>query len=58
MVDIDLMNKPGLQKIISKVSLDNDTKKNDLIFGNLDLIQNQKSHIYSDSSLESSEASE
>ena len=57
MVDIDLMNKPGLQKIISKVSLDSSAKKHDLLFGNLDLTQNQKSSIYSDSSLESSETS-
>jgi len=36
MFDIDLMNKSGLQKIISKANVNTNTKKNDLIFGNLD----------------------
>ena len=36
MFDIDLMNKTGLQKIISKAKIKDQKEKNDLIFGNLD----------------------
>ena len=36
MFDIDLMNKTGLQKIISKAKIDQKKEKNDLIFGDLD----------------------
>ena len=36
MFDIDLMNKTGLQKIISRAKIDNQKRKNDLIFGDLD----------------------
>ena len=36
MFDIDLMNKTGLQKIISKAKIKDQKEKNDLIFGDLD----------------------
>ena len=36
MFDIDLMNRPGLQKIISKVHVDPNMQKQEIIFGNLD----------------------
>ena len=36
MFDIDLMNRTGLQKIISKAKIDQKKEKNDLIFGDLD----------------------
>ena len=35
MFDIDLMNKTGLQKIISKAKIKDQKEKNDLIFGDL-----------------------
>ena len=36
MFDIDLMNETGLQKIISRANINQQKKKNDLIFGDLD----------------------
>ena len=57
MFDIDLMNKSGLQKIISKVNVSSNTKKHDLIFGDLDSSQDQNTRSYSHSSSENSESS-
>ena len=36
MFDIDLMNRPGLQKIISKANIDSNSQKQKIVFGNLD----------------------
>ena len=49
MFDIDLMNRPGLQKIISKLHIDANSQKQKIIFENLD--SNKKS---SDSRIEKS----
>ena len=57
MFDIDLMNKSGLQKIISKANVSSNTKKHDLIFGDLDSSQDQNTRSYSHSSSENSESS-
>ena len=57
MFDIDLMNKSGLQKIISKANVSNNTKKHDLIFGDLDSSQEQSTRSYSNLSSENGESS-
>ena len=57
MFDIDFMNKTGLQKIISKANVSSNTKKHDLIFGDLDSSQDQNTQSYSNSSSENSESS-
>ena len=57
MFDIDLMNKSGLQKIISKANVSSNTKKHDLIFGDLDSSQDQNTRSSSDLSSENSESS-
>ena len=36
MFDVDLMNKSGLQKIISKVKIEDNAVKHEILFGNLD----------------------
>ena len=53
MFDIDLMNRPGLQKIISKLHIDANSQKQKIIFENLD--SNKKS---SDSRIEKSNSAE
>jgi len=57
MFDIDLMNKSGLQKILSKASVNNNSQKHDLIFGDLDSSENQGTRPHSNSTLEDSESS-
>ena len=57
MFDIDLMNKSGLQKILSKASVNNNSQKHDLIFGDLDSSQNQGTGPYSNLTSENSDSS-
>ena len=57
MFDIDLMNKSGLQKILSKASVNNNSQKHDLIFGDLDSSENQGTRHHFNSTLEDSESS-
>tara|TARA_Y100001935_G_scaffold172712_1_gene142630 strand:- start:95 stop:832 length:738 start_codon:yes stop_codon:yes gene_type:complete len=45
MFDIDLMNKTGLQKFISKAKIDHKKEKNDLIFGDLESNNIKDSHV-------------
>ena len=56
MFDIDLMNKTGLQKIISKAKIKDQKEKNDLIFGNLDS-KNVKDTIVKDENITTSKPS-
>ena len=56
MFDIDLMNKTGLQKIISKAKIKDQKEKNDLIFGNLDS-KNVKDTIVKDENIITSKPS-
>ena len=42
MFDVDLMNRPGLQKIISKINVNSNSKKQEIVFGNLESDQKQK----------------
>ena len=57
MFDIDLMNKTGLQKIISKARLDRNKEKNDLIFGDLDPNNIKDSNIVKNKSVNNSKPS-
>ena len=42
MFDVDLMNRPGIQKIISKVNVNPNLKKQEIVFGNLESNKEQK----------------
>ena len=42
MFDVDLMNRPGIQKIISKVNIDSNLKKQEIVFGNLESNEEKK----------------
>ena len=42
MFDVDLMNRPGIQKIISKVNVNPNPKKQEIVFGNLESTGEQK----------------
>ena len=57
MFDIDLMNKTGLQKIISKAKIKSRSKKSDLIFGNLDPNSVKDSNIVKNENIKTSKPS-
>ena len=57
MFDIDLMNKTGLQKIISRAKIDNQKRKNDLIFGDLDSNNIEDSKVVKNENTNSSKPS-
>ena len=57
MFDIDLMNKTGLQKIISKAKIKSRIEKSDLIFGNLDPNSVKDSNIVKNENIKTSKPS-